>query len=116
MPASGVTTNWTNAGRGFQFPDGGQWFMIQKDADNTPFIVIFSQTPLKTPAFLSSQSGRDLTPAEQQELMDLRKHYAGNAPELVAMMDDGQPTVTVQVPAERVANEPIVFDVSIKRR
>ncbi len=116
MPASGVTTNWSDAGGDFQFPDGGQWFMIQKDSENTPFIVIFSRTPLKTPAFLESQSGRDLTVAEQQELMELRKQQAANAPDLVAMVDGNQPIVTVQVPAERAANEPIVFDISIKRK
>jgi serine/threonine protein kinase len=116
MPASGVTTNWSDAGGDFQFPDGGQWFLIQKDSENTPFIVIFSQTPLKAPAFLSSQSGRDLTGAERQELMELRKQYAAKAPELVAMMDGNQPVVTVQAPAERIANEPIVFDLSIKRK
>ncbi len=117
MPASGVTTNWSNAGREFLFPDGGQWFMIQKEADNTPFTVILSKTPLEKPAFLSLQSGRDLTPDEQQELMNLRTQYAGNAPELVTMMDGNQqPIVTVQVPAERAATEPAIFDISIKRK
>jgi hypothetical protein len=32
------------------------------------------------------------------------------------MMDGNQPVVTVQAPAERIANEPIVFDLSIKRK
>ncbi|MGH9850282.1 MAG: serine/threonine-protein kinase, partial [Blastocatellia bacterium] len=116
MPASGVTTNWSTAGGDFQFPDGGQWFMIQKDADNTPFTVIFSKNPLTAPAFLSSQSGRDLTAAEQQELMEMKKLYAANAPALVAMADENQPAVTVQVSAERAASEPIVFDISIKKK
>jgi hypothetical protein len=110
MAASGATTNWSAAGGDFQFPDGGQWFMIQKDADNTPFTVIFSKTPLTAPAFLSSQSGRDLTAAEQQELMEMKKLYAANAPALVAMAD------TVQVSAERAANEPVIFDISINRK
>jgi serine/threonine protein kinase len=116
MPSSGVTTNWSDAGKDFQFPDGGQWFMIQKDADNTPFTVIYSQAPINAPAFLSSQSGRDLTPAEQHELMEMRKRHSVSAPELVAMLDENKPVVTVQVPAERTANEPVVFDISIKRR
>jgi hypothetical protein len=116
MPAYGVATNWSTAGADFQFPDGGQWFMIKKDADTTPFTVIFSKTPLTTPAFLSSQSGRDLTAAEQQELMEMKKLYAANAPTLVAMADENQPAVTVQVPAERAANEPVVFDISINRK
>ena len=115
MPASGVTTNWSDAGADFNFPDGGQWFMIQEDSENTPFTVIFSKTPLKTPSFLSSQSGRDLNDSERQELMEMRKQYAAGAPELVAMREGNQPIVAVQAP-ERAANEPIIFNVSIKRK
>jgi len=115
MPASGVTTNWSDAGADFNFPDGGQWFMIQEDAENTPFTVIFSKTPLKTPSFLSSQSGRDLNDNERQELMEMRKQYAAGSLELVAMREGNQPIVAVQAP-ERAANEPIIFDVSLKRK
>jgi serine/threonine protein kinase len=116
MPGSGVTTNWSAAGADFNFPDGGQWFMIQKDAEVTPFTVIFSKTPLKTPAFLSSQSGRELTDAERQELTEFQKRYAANPPELVATKDGNQPIVAVQSLGDRAANEPIIFDVSIKRK
>jgi len=116
MPASGVTTNWSAAGADFNFPDGGQWFMIQKDAEVTPFTVIFSKTPLKTPAFLSSQSGRELSEAERQELSEFQKRYAANPPELVALKDGNQPLVAVQSAGDRAANEPIVFDISIKRK
>src|SRR5215813_5573204 len=115
MPASGVTTNWSDAGADFSFPDGGQWFMIQKDADVTPFTVIFSKTQLKTPAFLSSQSGRDLNAEERQELIDLKKRYETNTPELVTTTDENQSIVAVQSLGDRAAIEPIIFDVSIKR-
>src|SRR5262245_14932464 len=116
MPASGVTTNWSAAGGDFNFPDGGQWFMIQKDAEVTPFTVIFSKTPLKTPAFLSSQSGRELNDVERQELTELQKRHATSAPELVATKDGNQPIVAVQSVGDRSANEPIIFDISIKRK
>jgi hypothetical protein len=115
MPLSGVTSNRSVAGSDFRFPDGEQWFTIQEDAENTPFIIIFSKTQLKTPAFLSSQAGRDLGAEEQQELMNLRKQYAANTPELVTMRSGNQPFISVQSPA-RAANEPIIFDVSIKRQ
>lgn len=115
MPLSGVTTNRSAAGDDFSFPDGEQWLMIQKNAESTPFIIIFSKTPLKTPAFLSSQAGRGLSAKERQELMNLRNQYVANTPELVAMRNGNQPFVSVQSP-ERAANEPIIFDVSIKRQ
>ncbi|HEY8461777.1 MAG TPA: protein kinase [Blastocatellia bacterium] len=115
IPTSGVVTNWSAAGKDFNFPDGGQWFMIQKEAETTPFTVIFSKTPIKTPAFLSSQAGRDLNENEQRELMELKKRYAASAPELVAMKEGNQPYISVQSP-ERAANEPVIFDISIRRQ
>jgi len=115
MPSSGVATNLSAAGREFNFPDGGQWFMIRNDAESTPFTVIFSKIQLKAPAFLSSEAGRDLSDEERQDLMDLKKRYAASAPELVTMKDGNQPFVSVQ-PPERAANEPVIFDISIKRQ
>src|SRR5499426_2209600 len=113
-PPSGVVTESGVAGMDFHFPDGEKWFMTRKDVESTPFTVIFSKTPLKAPAFLSSEAGRDLTAEERQELTDLKKRYTASAPLLVAMKDkDGnQPFVSVLLP-ERAANEPIIFDVSI---
>jgi hypothetical protein len=99
----------------FHFPDGEQWLMTPKDAGSVPFTIIFSKTPLKAPAFLSSEAGRDLTAEERQELKDLKKRYTASAPLLVAMKDGNQPFVSVQ-PPERAANEPIIFEVSIKRQ
>jgi hypothetical protein len=115
IPSSGVDTNSSAAGRDFHFPDGEQWFMTRKDVESTPFTVIFSKTQLKVPAFFSSEAGRDLSAEERKELMDLKKRYAANTPDLVAMKDGNQPFVSVQSP-ERASNEPIIFDVSIKRQ
>jgi serine/threonine protein kinase len=115
IPTSGVITNWSAAGKDFNFPDGGQWFMIQKEAETTPFTVIFSKTPIKTPAFLSSQAGRDLNENERRELMELKTRYASSAPELVAMKEGNQPYISVQS-SERAANEPVIFDISIRRQ
>jgi hypothetical protein len=116
-PPSGVVTDSGSVGMDFHFPDGEQWFMARKDVESTPFTFIFSRTPLKAPAFLSSEAGRDLTAEERQELTELKKRYAASAPELVAMKDKegNQPFVSVQ-PPERAANEPIIFDISIKRQ
>src|SRR5262247_654173 len=114
-PPSGVVTESGVAGMDFHFPDGEQWFMTRKDVESTPFTVIFSRTPLKAPAFLSSEAGRDLTAEERQELTDLKKRYTASAPELVTMKDGNQPFVSVQ-PPERAANEPVIFDISIKRQ
>ncbi len=116
MQASGVTTNRVASGREFQFPDGGQWFMMQRDADTTPFTVIFSTKPLTKPSFLSIQSGHDLTENEIREFTEFKKTHTGRPAELVAVADNNQPSVTVQLPAERTDDDILVFDISLKKR
>lgn len=116
MPASGVTANWSAGGSDYQFPDGGQWFMLPREAESAPFTVIFSSEPLKSPGFLASQSGHELNETELQQLADLRKLSSAKSPTLVAFTEENQPAVAVQVLAERYKNEPLVFDVSIRKK
>lgn len=116
MPASGVITNHLDAGREFQFPDGGQWFMMHREAETTPFTVIFSPSPLSSPAFLTTQSGHHLNQNDAQELDMFRKYNADHSPDLVAVADDNQPAVTVQVPADFPSNAILIFDISLKKK
>jgi len=116
MPATGATTNWSVGGNDFQFPDSGQWFMLPQEAESAPFTIIFSHEPLKSPGFLSMPSGHELNEAELQELAELRKHSSSISPNLVAYVEDNQPAVAVQVLAERYKNEPLVFDLIIKKK
>ncbi|MCI0339128.1 MAG: serine/threonine-protein kinase [Acidobacteria bacterium] len=113
---TGVITNRVEAGRDFQFPDDGQWFMIPPDSDKTPFIVIFSPIQLKTPGFLSAPAGRNLSEIESQELVELRKSLVTFTPELVATLDNNQPDVAVQVSSERPPSQPLIFEISIDKR
>jgi hypothetical protein len=101
------------SGQDFNFPEGEQWFMIQREVERTPFTVIYSKTQLKAPALFSSAAGHDLSDEEQQELIDWKKRYA--APAQVQIKDGNQPFVSVQS-QERAANEPVIFDISGKRQ
>lgn len=116
MPASGVATNWSAGGNDYQFPDGGQLFMLPRDAESAPFTIIFSQEPLKSPGFLAMPSGHELNESELQELAELRKRSSSTSPNLVALVDDNQPAVAVQILAERDKNEPLVFDISVQKK
>lgn len=116
MSASGVTTNWSAGGNDYQFPDGGQLFMLPRDAESAPFTIIFSQEPLKSPGFLAMPSGHELNESELQELAELRKRSSSTSPNLVALVDDNQPAVAVQILAERDKNEPLVFDISVQKK
>jgi Domain of unknown function (DUF4384) len=116
IPATGVKTNRLEEGEDFIFPDAGQWFEIQPDSDKTPFIVIFSPTQIKKPAFLSAPAGRNLSDSEQRELDQLRKDSAANPPELVETGDKNTPDMIVQTSPDRRVNQPLVFELSLKKK
>ncbi|HKX27809.1 MAG TPA: protein kinase [Blastocatellia bacterium] len=109
---TGVVTNRVEAGKDFQFPYGDQWFLIQKDADKTPFTVIFSPTQLKSINSFSALSGRALTEAERQSLNDLKKDLTAMAPKEV----ESQSGVTLQVPRDKPESQPLIFGIEIKKR
>jgi serine/threonine protein kinase len=115
IPATGVTTNRLEGGKDFKFPDEGQWFQIQPDSDKTPFVVIFSPTPLTKPAFLLAP-GRNLNDTERVELDKLRKNSNAIPPELVETGDKNTPDMVVQIPPDRPVNQPLVFELSLKKR
>lgn len=116
MRGSGVMTNWSAGGSDFQFPDGGQWFMLPREAESAPFTVIFSPEPLKSPGFLAMPSGYELNEAELQELTNLRKVSSTISPNLVAFTEENQPAVAAQVLADRYKGTPLVFDISVKKK
>lgn len=116
MPATGAITNWSAGGNDFQFPDGGQWFMLPQEAESAPFTIIFSQEQLKSPGFLAMSSGHELNESELLELAELRKRSSAISPTLVAFVEENQPAVAAQALADRYNNEPLVFDVSIKKK
>ncbi len=116
MRGTGVITNWSAGGNDFQFPDGGQWFMLPREAESAPFTVIFSPEPLKSPSFLAMPSGQELDETELQELTTLRKLSSAISPNLVAFVEENQPAVAAQVLADRYKGEPLVFDISIKKK
>jgi Protein kinase domain/Domain of unknown function (DUF4384) len=116
IPATGVKTNRLEEGRDFKFPDAGNWFEVQPDSDKTPFIVIFSPTQIKKPAFLAAASGRSLNDSEQRELDQLRKDSAAYPPDLVETGDKNTPDMVVQISPDRPVNRPLVFELSLKKK
>jgi hypothetical protein len=115
LPASGLKTNQVAAGSEFIFPGGDAWLVIDRDAETTPFTIIFSPSPLDRPSFFAAQSGRSLTEAEQQDLATWRAQFKAEAPETTAQGDDHQARVVVNVP-ESAKGRPLVFDIPIKHK
>jgi len=116
LPASEVKTNQVAAGSDFQFPGGDAWLVIEREADTTPFTIIFSPSPLETPSFLAAPAGRSLSAEEQNELAAWRERFKADAPELAARDSNQQAKVAVSIPAPHSGSGPLIFDILIKRK
>lgn len=116
IEASGVDTNQVSANTDFAFPDGdGNWIQLDKTEGTEYWTVIFSPTPLSSPAFLSAEAGSELTEEEQTEFQQFRDKHKANAPS-TNVINGAEPMVSVKVPAARAEGEPVVFDIRIEHK
>ena len=116
MPESGVTTNQVRGDGDFSFPKGQENnITLDKRAGTDVFTIIFTKTPLQSPAFMNEPvTGKPLSAAEQAELKSFVAQYAAKPPATdLDQSDPRAPLVRVKVPAE-AANNPIVFDIRIQ--
>jgi serine/threonine-protein kinase len=120
-PAGIMKTNLAPAGADFTFPYGeGQALELDKNPGLEEYVVIFSRTPLLTPAFLAQEAGHELTPAELKELEDLRAR-AKTALPFADVKDEtdargGAASVAVAVQSAGAPAEPVIFDIRIEHR
>jgi hypothetical protein len=116
IAASGVTTNRVEAGADYSFPAGDTRIRLESYGTINTYTIIFSPTPLGQPAFLDSPAYRQLTADEQRELTDLWERFGKQAPNLIQETAGNQPSVAVSLPAGQPGNQPLIFDIPIKRR
>jgi hypothetical protein len=121
---SGLESNELESGAEFAFPEDVEddnevqehWITLDKKAGTESYTIIFSPTPLTSPAFLNEEAGRELTAAEQKELEDFRAKYKANAPTTDVINGGGtEPLVSVKVP-QSAESEPVIFDVRIEHK
>ncbi|HEX8921648.1 MAG TPA: DUF4384 domain-containing protein, partial [Pyrinomonadaceae bacterium] len=117
---SGVESNEVESGVEFAFPEDEEeaqhWITLDKKAGTESYTVIFSQTQLTAPSFLSEEAGHELTADEQKELEDFRAKYKANAPTTDVINGGGtDPLVSVKV-SQAAKSEPVVFDVRIEHK
>jgi serine/threonine protein kinase len=118
-PTGIMKTNLAPAGADFVFPYGeGQVLELDKNPGTEEYVVIFSQTPLLAPAFLATESGHELTPAELKELEDLRARAKTALPSADVKESEakGGAAVAVYVDAASAPSEPVIFDIRIEHR
>jgi hypothetical protein len=112
---SGLTTNQVKRNADFSFPSGTNWLSLDKNPGTDTFKVIFSRTPLKSPAFLDqSVTLQPLTPAQLSELNQFEAKYKDS--KMVMELDESNkqaPSMRIKAPAEQL-NNPIVFDIRIQ--
>ncbi|HEX4946647.1 MAG TPA: serine/threonine-protein kinase [Blastocatellia bacterium] len=105
-----VKTNAITAGEEYKFPAEDEYWINLSNAHTTTFSVIFSPTPLTTPAFLAAPAGRKLTIVEQQEWDTFRQTIGVQQPTIIT----DQPRAVVTVPAEQADGKPVLFEVTVK--
>ncbi|HSE33115.1 MAG TPA: protein kinase [Pyrinomonadaceae bacterium] len=112
---SGLTTNKVKRDTDFSFPGGSNWLGLDKNAGTDTFKVIFSKTPLNSPAFLDQPvTLQPLTPAQLNELNQLEAKYKDS--KMVMELDDSNklaPSMRIKAPPEQLEN-PIIFDIRIQ--
>ena len=112
---SGLTTNQVKRNADFSFPSGSNWLSLDKNPGTDTFKVIFSRTPLKSPAFLDqSVTLQPLTPAQLSELNQFEAKYKDS--KMVVELDESNkqaPSMRIKAPPEQ-QNNPIVFDIRIQ--
>ena len=114
---SGLTSNQATQGADFSFPSGeGNWLTLDKKSGTEDYTVIFSKTPLTTPAFFAAPATPEhaLTSAQQQEFTQFMAKYKEKPPKTELDESNSRaPFVSVKVLPNQVGN-PIVFDIRIQ--
>ena len=116
LPVSGVQSNKVSRDKEFSFPSGsGNNLTLDTRPGTDNFRIIFSKTPLSSPAFFNDKvTGEALTATQQTELDAFLTKYQQKAPS--TELDESNrnaPFVTVKVVGSET-NDPLVFDVRIK--
>jgi hypothetical protein len=115
--ASGVTNNKVQKSRDFSFPSGiTRWFELDKKPGTEDYTIIFSSTPLLSPAFLNEEStGEPLTQAQKAEFDDFLSKNKSTPP--ATEIDDknsAAPFMQIKVPQSNAAGNPIIFPIRIQ--
>jgi serine/threonine protein kinase len=114
-----MKTNQAAADADFSFPYGaGAVLQLDSNPATEEYTVIFSPTPLLTPAFLAEKAEHGLTPDEVAALETLRAEAQTGTTAARVQDTNGtqQPAVAVNVPGADKMNRPVIFDIRIEHK
>lgn len=116
----GVKTNEVKSGQDFVFPADTRtkynWLNLDDTAGTDEFTIIFSGTPLTTPAFLDEEALHALSESDQAELNQAIAGFKSNLAGTEAMKNAPTPFVSVKVPQSAAEGAPVVFKIKIAHK
>jgi Domain of unknown function (DUF4384) len=116
----GVRSNEVKSGQDFVFPADTakkeNWMNLDQTAGTDEFTIIFSGTPLTTPAFLEEDALRELSDAERSELDQAIARFKSNLAGTEVMKNAPAPFVSVKVPQAAAEGAPVVFKIKIAHK
>jgi serine/threonine-protein kinase len=121
-PASqfGVRSNEVKSGQDFAFPadtnKDWSWMNLDENPGTDEFTIIFSGTPVASPAFLADEALRELTESEQTELNQAIAGFKSNLAGTEVMKNANNPFVSVKVPQSAAPGAPVVFKIKIAHK
>jgi serine/threonine-protein kinase len=114
---SGIKSNKVTKSSDFSFPSGiTRWLELDKKPGTENYTIIFSTTPLLSPAFLNEEAtGEPLSQAQQAEFAEFLSKNKAIVPETEE--DDknsAEPFMQIKVPQSGSAGNPIIFPIRIQ--
>ncbi|HEY7784658.1 MAG TPA: protein kinase [Pyrinomonadaceae bacterium] len=114
---SGITSNKVQKSRDFSFPSGiTRWLELDSKPGTENYTIIFSSTPLLSPAFLNEEAtGDPMTESQKVELEDfLAKNKSTPPTTEIDDKDSAAPFMQIKVPQTSAAGNPIIFPIRIQ--
>jgi serine/threonine protein kinase len=116
----GVKSNEVKSGQDFVFPADTakkeNWMNLDQNAGTDEFTIIFSGTPLTTPAFLEEDALRELSASEKSEFDQAVSGFKSNLAGIEVMKNAPEPFVSVKVPQSANEGAPVVFKLKIAHK
>lgn len=117
---SGLKSNEVRSGLDFSFPaDTGtreNFITLDQKPGTDEFTLVFSPSPITSPAFFAGPSEHHLTPEDLKHWNDFQAQAKANAATTEVIKTGASPQVAVKVPQNAPENASVVFKVSIKHR
>jgi len=112
-----LKTNRVKQNADLSFPSGSNWLSLDTNPGTDTFKVIFSKTPLNSPAFLDEAvTLQPLTAAQLSELKQFEANYKDS--KAIVDLDESNkqaPSMRIKLPPDQL-NNPIVFDIRIQHK